>query len=451
MIGIVITVMPVIEFMRGLKMIKLLEHQQRALDALKTSNHLNLWWSTGLGKGYFGAYISTPGTLIICPSHLVSDWSEKIQEIHGKVLNINIIDRRNQFFNPHAVNIITIRKFPKYEPLFKHYRGELLIVDEAHMIKNWKSKGYKACLKIADRFNKSIRVSATFITRNNLDLFTNAFLASKDLRKKYNYSFYKYSQDNVKFKRQWTGSTTISIPVEILPESLNRDIKPHFLSESYESAGLNVPKCTHTKVKVETTAALEKQIKLISDEISEKDLMKMSSEEIEKLLDQKKGKAFKLNQLCNSFMYTEDKPKSFKYSDRLEKIKSIIESEEGKGLILVQYKFEEEAILKALKSNAMAWNGEESKRAFENNKKRVMVANFKSIGVGIRFKTCDFIIEASLSFNYGEVGQGRGRLRYVNRRTPYKIYSLILNNPLAGKMLQSLEEKESIANRCKGV
>jgi len=432
-------------------------HQEEALDYLNNHQHANLWWDTGLGKGHFISSIIPLNSFIICPSHLVRDWQSKIEELQP-TLKINVIDKNNQNYDTDAVNICSLQKWRKYFDDHKkigvtNQDNSMIVIDEAHMLKNPKSQSYKSAIKIVGKFKYSVSLSATFMTNTSVDLFTNAMLNSPEMRELFGWSWWKFKESNVDHDTVFLGSKRIEIPVSIKEQAMDQHIKPTYRVKSYKDAGLEDAARIFTNIKIQSNRAINAQYKILVEETPslEKALV-MPIEELEKEVTKKAGLAFKLNQLANNFIYEDEKAKLFNYKEKLDNLKSIVETEEGKGIIFYQYKAERDQLIKALGAKVMEYKNYDSIAEFEASKKSVIIANYASIGTGIRFKKTDYIIEFSTNYDFGAVEQGRGRLRFVGRQKPYSIYSFTLQHEIGIKVAGALINKsKKVANIKKGL
>ena len=147
-----------------------------------------------------------------------------------------------------------------------------------------------------------------------------------------------------------------------------------------------------------------------------------------------------LHQVINCFSYKTEKTMSM--SHKIESLKSIIDNENGKGLVFYYFK-NNHSILSQIKGFT-EYKGYESIEEFENDDNKIMFANYKSIGEGVRFKKCDFIVEFDLIFDYAAILQSRGRLQYAGRKDVFKIYRLIPNHEQVLKIENNLNTKQQI-------
>jgi len=441
--------------------IQLRSHQQTALNRFCKSGGICLQWSTGMGKGYFISSILTPGDLVICPPHLVDDWVLKIRETQPELEHsIHILSKKtNCFIYGSMVNIVSLptlhRNIDEVMKLTRQcdgFRG-IMVIDEAHMIKNYKGAWYRSVRRLRGLFRRYIAASATFQTRTDLDLFTNAFLSDPGLLEAFKWSFWNFANNHVNFERKWIGSRTIETPTTLKAESKSELIIPRYHYADYDTADdVEKPIRVHKQIKLECTRALAKCYDSFFDELQVDATTRV--ELIEADMIKRNGIAFRFNQLANSMTYLDPsdmhtcgldaKAKGFGYKEKLDAVKSIMETHsEQKGLILYQYTFERNQLVKALGKKVAFWQGVNNIEAFEseNCTAQVMVASYQQIGVGVRFKKTDFCIAFSTPMNLGNLLQGWGRLEYVGRPNPFNTYDFRVDHKTSNDLLDALRVK----------
>lgn len=411
----------------------LLSWQQDFINSKKNC----LWCSTGMGKSRVGGHILSlkKSGLIVCPPHLIKEWIEIGKENQIEIKELLPADKKLNL-SEIGFYVVSINKVALYE--FKILKSfDVLILDEAHRFKNYKSQSWKKTIKIADFIKDKYAMTATFVTQTDCDLIAPALICVDELRKKYNGSYYKFIKSgNCTFKDQFIKATMIAgimkntVKVETgLTKKGKDELLKHFYITDYESAGMQKPKFSIKKVEFEITKehtkTLDNEEFPTEEEISDLDF-----------------KFSDLHQVINCFSYKTDK--TFSMSEKLDTLKSIIDNENGKGLVFYHFQ-KNQSILGQLKGFT-EYNGYESIQEFEESDNKVMFANYKAIGEGIRFKKCDFIVEFDLIFDYAAILQSRGRLQYAGRKDVFKIYRLIPNHPQVKLIENNIEEKQKIIN-----
>lgn len=439
---------------------KLLDWQQDFINSKKNC----LWCSTGMGKSRVGGHILSlkSSGLIVCPPHLIKEWQQIGKENQIEITEL-LPTNKTLILNESKFYVVSINKVALYDLQISKY-FDVLILDEAHRFKNYKSQSWKKTIKIADFFAEKYAMSATFITQNDCDLIAPALICSDELRKKYKASYYSFikTRGNCTFKEQFIKSTMIagimknSVKVETgLTQKGKDEILKYFYITDYEKAGMQKPEFSIKKINFEitsehkTTLDNEEFIKDLNNLTFENMTNEEQKKELERLIDLKISELrdidFKfsdLHQVINCFSYKTEKTMSI--SSKIDTLKSIIDNENGKGLVFYFFK-QNHSILSQIKGFT-EYKGYDSIEEFENDNNKIMFANYKSIGEGVRFKKCDFIVEFDLIFDYSAILQSRGRLQYAGRKDIFKIYRLIPNHEQVKIIENNIETKQKIIN-----
>jgi len=439
--------------------LNLLEWQEQALTKLKSTpkgGGLALWCDTGLGKGILGAYVAEAikDTLIICPPHLIEDWKEKLTKEANELTKDNLVMDR-------GVNIISYNKFTKYSQDI-YYREDkfFLILDEAHKVKNFKSKTTKSVVKLLPKTSGQLLLSASFVTKNNVDLFAPAYICNPDLREKYG-SLWAFGRANIEYDKIYVHKRIIEQPKAIRPRAYKQWIKPIFFMASYETAKIERPEYTVVNVPVKGNSRLNRTIKAIEEEellelSNGRELTSLTAVEYQALLRLIANPHSKYAQISNNLMYNIDGvATTFNYTAKIEKVKSIVDTEVGnRGLLFYYYKAELDKLKKAF-PDAYFYdsrkNTQKQIEEFERSSKSLFIANYSALGEGVRFKKTHYIIEFTLIYDYAKILQARGRLQYVGRMDTYKIYHMQLKHQVVkaivdniGNKIMTVEESRSL-------
>ena len=185
-------------------------HQQIALDIIRKKDGVYLDWQIGEGKTYFSCFYITKGirkysnlrSLIVCPRQVFSSFKEDFDKVGLDRRKIKIIldakDKRKMFdgefqdMNVLIMNYETFKddKFIKINRQWKRkkeieavgyiqsFKPHILIMDEAHKIKNVKTavgKKAQAVTRVSS-IKKKILMSGTPLGNSFEDLFNPMFV-----------------------------------------------------------------------------------------------------------------------------------------------------------------------------------------------------------------------------------------------------------------------------------
>jgi len=119
---------------------KPLPHHKESISFLKGKQRAILADDMGLGKTYSSIGASTEVganyKLITCPKHLMINWKREIQFFSN---NVTIIKDGKEKWNPAEYTILNYEKVGKYLEQIREQGFGVIIADEAHVLKNYKT------------------------------------------------------------------------------------------------------------------------------------------------------------------------------------------------------------------------------------------------------------------------------------------------------------------------
>lgn len=144
-----------------MKELKLMQHQQDALEVTADLNRVAFYHDMGLGKTFTGSEkmmrIGSPVNLIICQKSKINDWCDHLQEYYDHIIVLDLTNRKSlQCFmqwSEYPFEDKTLCGVVNYETAFR--RPELLnlncftlMLDESSLISNENAKRSKFILKM---------------------------------------------------------------------------------------------------------------------------------------------------------------------------------------------------------------------------------------------------------------------------------------------------------------
>ena len=187
---------------------KLTDYQEEAFEILKRKNRVYLNWDVGVGKTFFFVFASIERwrevgrclpTLAVCPQNVFSSFIETFHKIGIDRRYYEILDspsKRERFFRFHQFKPFTVMSYDTFKsdkfmkaprdwyasktPIsgaISHLKPEILILDEAHQVKNSKAiVGKKARMIInVPSIKWKMFGSGTPIAIDGRDLFNQFF------------------------------------------------------------------------------------------------------------------------------------------------------------------------------------------------------------------------------------------------------------------------------------
>jgi superfamily II DNA or RNA helicase len=153
---------------RGDFQLVLKDVQRRAIEHMRIHDKLLIVFGTGMGKTITAISIaleylaSNPksSVVVVCPKSLLDNFPKELRRHFG----INNDTRFSYFTYGRFIN--QMAKKPTY------CKNKLLIIDEAHTLRNPKTKGVTASIKCSSKASKRILLTATPFVNYRADLFS---------------------------------------------------------------------------------------------------------------------------------------------------------------------------------------------------------------------------------------------------------------------------------------
>ncbi|WP_444958640.1 DEAD/DEAH box helicase [Microbulbifer sp. ZKSA002] len=386
--------------------------------------------------------------LVVVPTSLVGNW---LNEAHRfaptlKPLLLHGSNRHEDFpLIPESDLVITT--YPlivRDSEILKEHDFHLLILDEAQVIKNPKSKAaqllrtlsanHKMCLTGTPLENHLGELWALF------DYLMPGFLHSQ---KRFN-SLYRNP-----IEKQAN---------EYKQEVLNQRISPFILRRTKQEVATELPPKTEIiqRVTLDTTqAALYETVrsvmeKRVRDLMKKKGLNRSHIEILDALL--------KLRQICcDPALVKLDKAKKVKQSAKLEALMDMLPEmvEEGRKILLfsqftemlgkIETALEEQAI-PYVKLTGRTRKRQEAIDAFQNGNVPVFLISLKAGGVGLNLTAADTVIHYDPWWNPAVENQATDRAYRIGQDKPVFVYKFICENTVEEKIVDMQAHKQALAD-----
>ncbi|WP_226642749.1 DEAD/DEAH box helicase [Microbulbifer variabilis] len=436
-------------------------YQQTGFEWLQHLRKLNmngiLADDMGLGKTLQGlAHILkekesrrlTNPALVVVPTSLVGNWLNEAQRFAPtlKTLLLHGSDRHEQFsLIPESDLVITT--YPlivRDSEILKEYNFHLLVLDEAQVIKNPKSKAaqllrminaqHKVCLTGTPLENHLGELWALF------DYLMPGFLHNQ---KRFNNLYRNPIEKQANESKQ---------------QGLNQRITPFILRRTKQQVATELPPKTEIIQRVtldSAQAALYETVrstmeKRVRDLMKKKGLNRSHIEMLDALL--------KLRQICcDPGLVKLEKAKNVKQSAKLEALMDILPEmvEEGRKILLFS-QFTEmlgkiETALEKHSINYVKLTGRTRKRqevidAFQNGDVPVFLISLKAGGVGLNLTAADTVIHYDPWWNPAVENQATDRAYRIGQDKPVFVYKFICENTVEEKIIEMQAHKQALAD-----
>lgn len=428
----------------------------------------------GLGKtiqalGYINLKEDIKKVLIICPATLRLNWQREAEKWLTRKFSISVIDGKNDDFNADIV-IVNYDRLDKNGEKFTSQKWDLLIVDEAHMLKNPKAKRTKKALGYWDKKKKEkiegikdhakfcLFLTGTPILNKPVELQT--LLAAIDPRLFGNFMSYakRYcAAHQTRYGWDFSGSSHLDelqekLRANVMVRRLKKDVLTE-LPPKRRQVIVIPPNGASVVVAAEKEAyeAHREKIERLEDE---KSLAHATGDETEynKIVDQ----------LQNEIRLAFTQIAKARHEVALAKIPAVIthleemlENDINKIVVFAHHR----DVINSLKNHfgdiSVTLTGEskndEKQNAvdkFQNDPScKIFIGSIKAAGVGITLTASSHVVFAELDWTPAWITQAEDRTHRIGQTNSVLIQHLVLDGSLDADISQKLVEKQNISDK----
>jgi SWI/SNF-related matrix-associated actin-dependent regulator 1 of chromatin subfamily A len=416
-----------------------LEHQKEAIQKLVENKKFILADDMGLGKTtstiIAALEANSKKVLIICPATLKINWKREIENYSDK--SIYIAEGKN--FNTDAdyviINYDIIKNFhdPKKKDDSEILKAnfDLVIVDEAHYIKNGQAQRTKLINDLVKTVDRLWLLTGTPMTSRPMDYFNLLSLVDSPVSKNWMAYAIRYCQGyqfNVGGRKIWniTGASNLDELRERTASTILRRLKENVL---------DLPD------KIITPVYLRLKSKNYEEVMGE------YYDWYDKNPDESKSLTVQFSKLTKVRQIIADE----KISQTIEIAENIIEQDK-KVIIFCNFTDSLNKIIEHFGKSAVKLDGSMSKPErqrsvdeFQDNPKvKVFVGNIKAAGVGITLTAAEAVIMNDLSFLPSDHAQAEDRAYRYGQKNNVLVYYPIFENTIEGVIYDILNNKKQV-------
>lgn len=390
--------------------------------------------------------------LILVPASLQNQW---VTELNVRFFIPAIPYKKNTPLDHYDVVIMsmdTAKKSPHREKIYEQ-DYDMIIIDEAHKLKNHKTQIYEFVQSLKKKF--CLLLTATPIQNDvfeifylvsllkpghlgNFETFQSSFSATKHSLKEEKYLKELVNQVMVRNRRQDTGIEWTNRKVQT--------ITVHFTEGEREVYDMiyNLKNVSSVFSSSFTMVTLLKEM-CSSKEATYLTLKKM----LEKCIT--KEEIDYIEEIINKLMYLEANSKA-------EKVLEIVEQCNEKVLIFTEYRATQAYLQWYLNTKGISsvlFNGKFSKskrdwvKQLFRERDQVLIAT-ESGGEGINLQFCHHVINYDLPWNPMKIEQRIGRVHRLGQEEDVHIYNLAIENTIEQKILDLLGDKINVFEKVVG-
>jgi SWI/SNF-related matrix-associated actin-dependent regulator 1 of chromatin subfamily A len=416
-----------------------LEHQKEAIQKLVENKKFILADDMGLGKttSTIIAALETESKkiLIICPATLKINWKREIENYSDRPI---FISEGKQFSTEHdfvIINYDIMKNFhdpkKKDESLILMSKFDLVIIDEAHYIKNAQAQRTKLINDITKSVDRLWLLTGTPMTSRPIDYFNLLSLIDSPVAKNWMAYVIRYCsgfQFKVGPRKIWNVQGASNL------EEL-RDRTAGLTLRRLKENVLDLPD------KIITPVYLRLKSKVYEEVMGDYYNWYEKNPEESKSLTVQFTKLTKVRQIIADE----------KISQTIEIAENIIEQDK-KVIIFCNFTDSLNKITEHFGKAAVKLDGSMSKveRQFsvdqfqENDKIKVFVGNIKAAGVGITLTSAEAVIFNDLSFLPSDHAQAEDRAYRYGQKNNVLVYYPIFENTIEGIIYDILHNKKQV-------
>ena len=414
-----------------------LEHQKEAIQKLVENKKFILADDMGLGKTtstIIGALeCGAKKVLIICPATLKINWKREIENYSNK--SVYIAEGKN--FEPNhdfvIINYDIIKNFHdvknKEQSQILSANFDLVIVDEAHYIKNAQAQRTKLINDIVKKVDRLWLLTGTPMTSRPIDYYNLLSLSDSPVAKNWMAYVIRYCagyQFRVGTRKVWNvmGASNLEELRDRTSNTILRRLKENVL---------DLPD------KIITPVYLTLKSKEYEETMGEYYNWFDKNPEESKSLTVQFTKLTKVRQIIANE----------KISQTIELAENIIEQDK-KVIIFCNFTDSLNKILEHFGKTAVKLDGSMSQveRQYsvdqfqQNDKIKVFVGNIKAAGTGITLTAAEAVIVNDLSFVPGDMSQAEDRAYRYGQKNNVLVYYPIFQNTIEDIIYDIINEKK---------
>jgi len=428
----------------------------------------------GVGKTRqaIAAALKTGSSMIVfCPAagDLKNKWGREILNFDEEA-NIEIIDgTKCRVFNEGMgtrwliVNYDVIGREANRERILGYMPG-ILIMDEAHYIKNSKSKRTKEALKYAQVALAVYLLTGTPVLNRPMELFTLLQAIEHPLTMK-KYAWYVYARRycggrNVEFYRTVVDPATnrrIKRKFKFLEtkgatnlEELKKHIEPHYLRRTKAVLGDKLPEKIITNVEIEIPKEYQKQYESAWGEYITKLILSEDTENEDIINAQLAQHIIELNKIKQIVSLG-------KVDAIVKDVLNMVEQDE-KVIVFTQYRETLDTIKEKLEGKKIGVvkidgrdKANEREKAVHNfqedEETKVLVGNIKAAGIGIDLTAASTVLFADMEWTPAVHQQAEDRAHRYGQKRLVNVYYYVGKDTVDEEILDMLDRKNQIISR----
>jgi SWI/SNF-related matrix-associated actin-dependent regulator 1 of chromatin subfamily A len=410
----------------------------------------------GIGKtiqaiGVINADTTIKSALVICPASLRLNWKRELLSWLVRPLNVGIAEGKSW---PEGCDIVVINYdiLAKNMDMINRKKWGLIIVDEAHYIKNPKSNRSKLVVQITNKIPRKIFLTGTPVPNKPVEGWPIFNALAPDVFS----SFWKYAQnycDAHQGKWGWdmSGASNLDelqreLRGSIMVRRLKKDVLTELPAKTRQVILLPV-NGLRSVIAAEQAALREFKKKLIAAKKSVKKL-KPEGPLYKDAVETLKGlRTFHISTMS----IIRKKTAVAKIPYVIEHVKAALE-EQSKIVVMAHHHDVVDGLAKGLAEfGVVKFTGRDSMTQkdkavsdFQTGSARVFIGSIQAAGVGLTLTAASMALFAELDWVPGNISQAEDRLHRIGQENGVLIQHIVIDESIDANMAQRLVEKQAV-------
>lgn len=447
------------------------EHQKKAFtfacdkfgvfDGCIKSRGTALLMEMGTGKtivsiavaGCMYQYGKVNRVLVVAPLSILGVWQEEFEKFADFPYSLTILsgtvakkkeELKNLTGNGLQVVVVNYESAWRLEEDLKAYNADLVIADEAHKLKENRSKQSQGMHHIGDKARYKLLLTGTVITNRELDVFSQYRFLNPQI---FGTSFYA-------FRNQYFDMGGYCNHTPIFRKWMCDDFlqKLHSIAFRVTKAEcLDLPSVTEEVRQVD----LESKAAKLYDNIEDESYAELGKSEVTtaNILT----RLLRLSQITGGHLTDDDGVVNTVSSAKLEALSDIIDTAmaENKKIVVmarfvpemddIQEMLEKKKICYAVVRGGVKDRESEIHRFQYDDKCRVFVGQIAAAGLGITLTAASTMVFYSLDYNMSNFEQAKARIHRAGQKENCHYIYLVCRNTIDRKVLYALRKKMNLA------
>ena len=418
----------------------LYDFQIQAVSHFQSRGGFVLADEMGLGKTLSAIACMTSAdarkSLVICPASVKYQWEKEVARSTAKSHHIMVAEGRvptamdRSMVRCSDIVIINYDILQGWEGVLCEPYWDIMVLDEAHKLKNKDSQRSRSTLQIKQRVERTLCLTGTPITDRNLDVWNVVYMADPEVFPSY-WGFRKI------FCTGMAGKQSVN------PRGLHAALTSSgvMLRRRKEDVFDELPQVTHTVIP----------LKLSSDELvmAESEVL-AASKEVENARGSSVGTSI-INFRARIAKYRKETMK-LKLKSVVEWVNDFLESSDQKLMVAVIHReFGGKALHKCFPGVSVLIDGDLSAKQKENAKNkfiddpsvRVIIGNILSVGTGTDGlqDVCSDLLYAELDWSPANMDQCTARLNRNGQKKPVSVTYMTVKDSIEEYLARALDRK----------